>query len=368
MGRRKRNYRAPEGLIRIPGSPFWWIKWKHIRKSTRETDLVRATIILREVQKRLLEQEDKVKGILGQSIPFEVLVNRYLKEVSPSKRSHGSDLTNSRKPREFFGQQKIDTIKPKDVYAFIDWRKRQTRELKRELKPGDPEPEKKSISGSTVNREKALISHAFKYAIRWGYVDTNPCVGVEGYGESSRERYITEEEFQAIKDIALSNEYSAHLADIMDCLYYTGQRCGRIFTLKWSQIDLKARKITFPILSKNKKVPDEIWISQPLLELLFRLKAQRSLSKVVGSYVFQKPNGTRYGSIKTTWNKCCAKANVADARIHDIRHKALTDLGKKGYTIQQVAQVAGHSQISTTFKYTHLRAEDTREALESLAR
>jgi len=84
--------------------------------------------------------------------------------------------------------------------------------------------------------------------------------------------------------------------------------------------------------------------------------------------VFQKADGKPYRSIKTTWNKCCEKAGVIDAHIHDIRHKGITDMGKKGYTLQEIAKAAGHSQISTTMRYTHLRAEDTREALESLGR
>jgi site-specific recombinase XerD len=42
------------------------------------------------------------------------------------------------------------------------------------------------------------------------------------------------------------------------------------------------------------------------------------------------------------------------------------EIGEKGYSPQQIAKAAGHSQISTTLPYTHLRAEDTREALESL--
>jgi hypothetical protein len=91
-------------------------------------------------------------------------------------------------------------------------------------------------------------------------------------------------------------------------------------------------------------------------------------STIAGPYFFQKINGKPYGTIKTTWKTCCRKAEVIDAHVHDIRHKAITDMGKRGYTIQQIAKIAGHSQILTTMRYTHLRAEDTRKALESLGR
>jgi len=133
-------------------------------------------------------------------------------------------------------------------------------------------------------------------------------------------------------------------------------------------VNLTERRIILGDSASTKKVPDEIWISQPLFEILSRLKAERGLQKVVGPYVFQKINGKPYRCVKTTWKTCSKKAGVTDAKVHDIRHKAITDMGRSGYSLQQIAKVAGHSQISTTMRYTHLRAEDTKEALESLGR
>ena len=219
-----------------------------------------------------------------------------------------------------------------------------------------------------MNREKLLISDAFSKAIKWGYVEHNPVSEVEGFPESKRDRYITVQEFEAIKEAARATIGAGHLPDIMDLLYYTAQRSGKVFRLKWSQVNLDERRIILGESNSKKKVPDEIWISQPLLEILSRLKAERGLQKVVGPHVLQKINGKPYGTISTTWKTCCRKAGVVDAHIHDLRHKAITDMGKRGYTIQQIAKIAGHSQISTTMRYTHLRAEDTREALESLGR
>ncbi|MGD0917783.1 MAG: site-specific integrase [Thermodesulfobacteriota bacterium] len=358
MGRKKK-YKAPQGLVKMPGSPFWWIVWKEIRKSTGIplADITKATILLLEVQKRWYEKQDKIKEILGLSIPFSKLIERYLAEISPGKKSNRSDKTNSNYPLKYFGARPIDGIKPQDIYKYFEWRKEQK-----------SKQTKKSVSGPTMNREKSLISDAFSKAIRWGYVDGNPVAQVEGFRENKRDRYITDKEFEAIKKEARSIPNAHHLSDIMDVLYHTAQRSGKIFGLKWSQIDLKERRITFGESTSTKRVPDEIWINQTLFELLLHLKAGRVFQKVVGPYVFQKRDGKPYRSLKTTWRTCCERAGVRDARIHDIRHKALTDMAKKGYSLQQIAKAAGHTQISTTLRYTHLRAEDTKEALESLGK
>jgi len=205
-----------------------------------------------------------------------------------------------------------------------------------------------------------------KWAMRWGYIEKNPVTGTEGFKENKRDRYITEEEFKAIKNVAKSIPEAVHLSDIVDALYYTAQRSGRIFDLRWSQIHLDERKIIIEGNSQTKKVPDEIWINQPFFELLSRLKAKMFLQKVVGPYVFQKRDGKQYKSVKRAWSNCCRKAGIIDARIHDIRHKAITDMARKGNSLQEIGKAVGHTQPSTTLRYTHLRAEDTKGGLESL--
>ena len=129
MGRRKR-YKAPPGLGRMPGSPFWWIVWKDIRKSTDIPlhDITKATILLLEVQKRWYERQDRVKEILGESIPFSKVVNRYLAEITPAKKSASSDHTNSNYPLKYFGDRPVDGIKAQHIYKYFEWRREQKSE------------------------------------------------------------------------------------------------------------------------------------------------------------------------------------------------------------------------------------------------
>ena len=359
MGRKKKGYKAPEGLIRIEGSPYWWIKitynGKTIKKSTqiRLENITRATILLREVQKRLLEKEEKAKEILGESIFFKDLADRYLKEISPAKRSKRSDHTNSAHPKKFLGNRRIDMIEPRDIYQYIEWRKNEVSETR-----------KIPVSGSTINREKSFISQCFKKAVRWGYVKVNPCFGVEGEREKKRKRYITDQEFEAIKGEARKIERAGHLPDILDTLFLTGLRVGRVLTLRWSQVNLDDRYISFEQVSDNKGVPDRLWINEKLFSLLKRRKAERSLQKVVGPYVFQKIDGTPYATFRVAWRTACKRAKVKDARVHDIRHKTATDLADRGFSASQIALVLGHSNTTMTDAYTHLSS--TKEILERL--
>jgi len=359
MGRKK-GYKAPQGLVKQKKSRNWYIKTKVggklIYKSTKTSDLRQAELILAKVKVALLSLDSQVREVIGKSIPFNELMRRYLSEVSLLKRSREADITNAKAPLLYFEGRKIDLITQQDIYQYQDWRKFQ------QTKHGRP------ISGATINREIALIRHALKKAIRWGYIDQNPAQGIEGFSETKRDRYITDQEFEAIKKAARDHDKSRHLEDIVDVLYHTAQRSGRILALGWKQINLKERTITFEQVSQTKRVPQSIWINDPLLALLSKLRLKRGASKIVSSWVFHKDDGSPYRSIKTAWTTACRKAGVKDARIHDIRHKAITDMVKAGFSLEFVGRVAGHSTPSTTHRYAHLSVESTKAALESLGR
>jgi hypothetical protein len=103
MGRKK-SYKAPVGLVWVRG--YWYVVWKGIYASTKTKNLDEAELILREIQREIkrkkLAEGERAKEILGQSIPFSKLMERYLKEVSPSKRSWKSDHINSKPLLRYF--------------------------------------------------------------------------------------------------------------------------------------------------------------------------------------------------------------------------------------------------------------------------
>jgi integrase len=67
------------------------------------------------------------------------------------------------------------------------------------------------------------------------------------------------------------------------------------------------------------------------------------------------------------WKNACEKAKVEGTIPRDLRHKALTDMGKDGYNLSQVGYVAGHSDPRTTKRYTHFSIEETKVPLQALS-
>ena len=75
MGIRKKGYDAPEGLVKLKPSPFWWINFtyngKLIRESTKARDLDEAIKILQEVKRSLNSIDPRSK----------IIVDRYVKSL-----------------------------------------------------------------------------------------------------------------------------------------------------------------------------------------------------------------------------------------------------------------------------------------------
>jgi len=365
MGRKK-AYPAPQGLLRRRKSRFWYINFKGRIESTGTEDINLAQAILAE------RKREYHLGLVGRSrahlngpvtsviderpvsppIPFSNLLTRYLTEVSPTKSRQGaSDKTNSGMLLVFFGQIPVNKITVQLVYQYQDWRRSFWSIRKR-----------RPVSGATINREVALLKHALHKAVRWGYLDRSPIPEgeVEGLGERKRERYITDEEFSCLYN-AIPERRQFLLA-----LYYTAQRSGNILNLRWRQIDLEVRTISFEKVEHNKRIPEIAYINDPLLAILKDLWEERKKKAMISPWVFPGRYGKPLTSIKTAWNTACRKAGVEDARIHDIRHKAITDMSRAGVPLAKIKRAVGHSQVQTTDGYTHLQVEDVKEAFEAL--
>lgn len=138
------------------------------------------------------------------------LFERYLRDVVPGK----SPLTQRDNLREMgnltavFGNQYPDEVKATDIYAYMDARNSKTR----------------------ANRERALLSHVFTMAIRWGICTENPCRNTQAFEERPRDRYVTDEEYWKVHDAAPATVQRA-----MRIAVSTGLRLSDILALRSDQ-------------------------------------------------------------------------------------------------------------------------------------
>jgi site-specific recombinase XerD len=66
------------------------------------------------------------------------------------------------------------------------------------------------------------------------------------------------------------------------------------------------------------------------------------------------------------WGLSCAYVGLKDASSHSERRTYITRLANKGVGVRLLAELAGHSHISTTQRYIDVNAEQLSEAVELL--
>jgi integrase len=69
--------------------------------------------------------------------------------------------------------------------------------------------------------------------------------------------------------------------------------------------------------------------------------------------------------LKTAWLTIRAAAKV-DIRWHDLRHTACTKMGQAGVPEETMKAIMGHMSASMIARYSHIRMEAKRAAMDSL--
>ena len=70
-------------------------------------------------------------------------------------------------------------------------------------------------------------------------------------------------------------------------------------------------------------------------------------------------------TVRGHWAKLLKNANIEHLRIHDLRHIIGSDLVSNNFTLEEVAQVLGHTSTSVTKRYSKVREEKATEDLDS---
>lgn len=179
----------------------------------------------------------------------------------------------------------------------------------------------------------------------------NPAAGVKQYNVEGRERFLTQEEIQRLRD-AVEKSQSKQLKYIVALLLMLGCRKMELLNAKWEHFDLDRRTWKIPLSKsgKSRHVPLSITVVS-VLEQLPRWKGC--------PYVIPNPR-TRLplSDFHAPWHTACRKAGLKDVRIHDLRHTFASNLVNAGHSLFVVSRALGHANISQTARYSHL-SDDT---------
>ena len=326
----------------------WWMRFsykgKQIRQSTETTDKNLAKRIYDKVLGEIAEGK-WFDRLLGDERTFQQMMERYMAEHStPKKASSEKDRSSLTHLLPFFGSYTISDITPRLINEY-----KSTRRIH-------------GHSPCTINRELALMKHAFTLAVKeWGWVRDNPVKMVSMEKEPPpRDRWLTFEEEEKLLSVSPS-----WLKPMIIFAVETGCRRGEMLSLGWKSVDLFRRVVT--IFGSKTGEKRSIPLTQRALGVL-RERQRETVSSIKEDLVFLHPPGRRVNihTLRFAFEEALKKAEIEGFRWHDLRHTFASRLAQAGVDTYAIQRLMGHKTFTTTQRYAHHYVESLREGIGAL--
>lgn len=317
-------------LYRREGSPFWQydftVNGQRLRGSTGEAGKRQAAKVedeLRQTARKLGRQS----GNWTIHRLFQAYWDEHAKDRPSSKTIFGQLATM----REYLGKDR--RVMSLTNALLLDYR---TRRIADKLEP------------HSVNREIVILQAACRHAanlhdaplpkLNWAKLkSTEP---------PPRQRYLTFTEWGELLAVA-----HASVKPILICAVTTGLRKANILTMDWSQVRLEANRITMTVKGgKN----HEVRITPYLAAALSVMPSRKG--KVFDTRNFEK-----------RWRAAVSDSGLADMRFHDLRHTFASWARQNGADIADVKEALGHSDISMTMRYAHIKPDAENTAFDKVS-
>ncbi|MCU1488309.1 MAG: integrase family protein [Actinomycetia bacterium] len=234
------------------------------------------------------------------------------------------------------------------------------------------------LAATTVRRKHVIIHAAFEQACQWGWIQRNPADNVKRSKRISGKRKkpvpASTPDVAALTAWLAANDVELWAFVVMASR--RGPRPGEVCALRWTDIDMAAKEITFARtiawapgrkpawVEKPTKTDDERTISLVGVALAAvqdqrRLVVERALALGEGlaadEFVFSHGPGRPW--LPGSWlSKRMTRARAASGVSNDVtfralRHYVATKLIGKGVDPRKVAGILGHARASTTVDF-----------------
>lgn len=238
-----------------------------------------------------------------------------------------------------------------------------------------------------ANYALAILSKALALAEIWGMrnENSNPCSSIKRYREDHRTRFLTKDEVQRLGATLLEAETvglpwrvtdrgkeSKHLARpenqktlvswqvvaAVRLLLLTGARLSEILELQWVDIDTQNGTMKLPGRKGGKREPHPV--ANAVIEIVNQLPREDK-SKFVLPRARDPSRHITKEVMEANWQRIRVHAQIADVRMHDLRHTVGTYAAQAGISGFIVRDLLRHKNIATTGRYANFDANPVRD-------
>lgn len=256
----------------------------------------------------------------GRGVTFGQVAGRYLREVTPGKKS-ATDFETRRMGyfKEYFGESTpILSINRKKIAEWRDHRL-------------------KTVTGSTVNREANLLSNLFRKArLDWEYIQSNPMEGIDWPDEEDPRTVVWN--WRQIRKVLRYCQSSHGIKT---------QQCGIAFHIAL-RTAMRAKEVLIARKRDLEAVFDDSKTTRKGKEITIPLTHQ-------GRRVMERYAGTPWqieaNELSVLFHKACIQCGVREKHVdgptfHDARGTALTLMARR-MPVEKLQRISRHRNINT---------------------
>lgn len=244
------------------------------------------------------------------------------------------------------------------------------------------------LSYRSIKLHSVVLNLVFEYAMRNKLIKENPCQFAKIPNTAKRSKKIidfyTPEQCNKLLEIT----QGTILHDMILITFLYGLRRSELMGLKWDTVDFDKNTVTIQhtvvvndtVVAKDSAKNKSSRRTYPLLsevkDILIRIQAQQEEYKQLfgncytnTGYVFTKEDGNTYYPAYPTHSlrKVIEQNDLPHLRWHDLRHSTASMLLEKGWSMKDISEWLGHSNINITMDtYTAINLDRKRVLSNSL--
>jgi len=364
------KYRDPKTGEMVKAA-VWWLDFNICGRRIREsTGVTRKTLAVEAEKRRKLDLERSLAGLPTESKESRI---RTVGEVCEAYRNR---YAQGHKPKSltWVNERLAPILRHLAGVVLPDLSEDRIQSyIKARIAEGATRPpgSTKAIgaSGRTVNMEISILSRCIGRKRSELWPGLRPLTERRDVG-----RALTPDEEKRLLEASLRSP-SPLIAPFIRIALMTGMRCGEILGLRWRQVDLVDRTITVGQSKTAAGTGRVIPMNSDLYAVMVAFAdwhRQECGGTEPDRYVF--PSGVKSGvydsrrklvNIRKAWEAVRDAAGLK-CRIHDLRHHACSRMAEAGVSEYGMMAIMGHVSRAMLERYSHVRLEAKRAAVEAL--
>lgn len=230
---------------------------------------------------------------------------------------------------------------------------------------------KQKFSERSQARWISSIKAFFKFLLEDEYREDNPASLLEGpkLGLYLPDTLSLPDINRIISAIEINSDLGKRNQCIIEVLYGCGLRVSELIDLKISNINFKEHYIKVNGKgNKTRFVPLADYTAELLNNYIQDVRSKSKINKKYEDTLFLNSRGTSMSRvivfliIKELTDKAGVSKKISP---HTFRHSFATHLLQNGADLRYIQEMLGHSSITTTEIYTHLKTEELRDVILS---